>query len=99
MLFNSFEFLLGFLPLVLVAVHYARQSSSEAAMLVLVVASLIFYSWWDIRYTPVLLSSLGFNYFFGNILRVQRRRFMLLVGILTNLVPLVFWKYTRWLTP
>lgn len=35
MLFNSFEFLLGVLPLVLVAVHYARQSSSEAAMLVL----------------------------------------------------------------
>lgn len=35
MLFNSFEFLLGFLPLVLVAMHYARQSSSEAAMLVL----------------------------------------------------------------
>lgn len=33
MLFNSFEFLLGFLPLLLVAVHYARQSSSEAAML------------------------------------------------------------------
>lgn len=98
MLFNSFEFLLGFLPLVLVAVHYARQSSSEAAMLVLVVASLIFYSWWDIRYTPVLLSSLVFNYCFGNILRGQRRRFMLLVGILTNLVPLVFWKYTRWLT-
>lgn len=98
MLFNSFEFLLGFLPLVLAAVHFSRRHSSDAAMLVLVVASLVFYSWWDITYTPVLVCSLLFNYFFGMYLRTKRDRLVLVLGILTNLAPLVFWKYARWIT-
>jgi alginate O-acetyltransferase complex protein AlgI len=98
MLFNSFEFLLGFLPLALVALHYARRHSSDAAMLVLVVASFIFYSWWDIRYTPILVCSLAFNYWFGTYLRTNRVRLLLVVGILSNLAPLVFWKYARWIT-
>ena len=32
----------------------------------LVFASLFFYSWWNIAYLPIILSSLLFNYIIGN---------------------------------
>jgi len=97
-LFNSFEFLLGFFPLVLLLLHFARKHSSEMAMAVIVVASLGFYSWWDYAYTPVLLWSLAFNFVYSHWLFRSRTKLKLALGILINLAPLVFWKYTRWIT-
>lgn len=62
MLFNSYTFLFAFLPATLLAFFLAARFRPRAGMLVLVLASLAFYSWWDRRYLLLLLGSAAFNY-------------------------------------
>ncbi len=53
MLFNSQVFITGFLPIVL-GLYYAVASHRAARQAVVVLASLAFYGWWDIRFVPLL---------------------------------------------
>lgn len=97
MLFNSVEFLLLFLPLTVWLFSKAKQRSQVHAMGLLLAASLIFYSWWDVRFAPLLLSSILVNYPFGRWLDKHRSRGWLVAGIVLNLMPLVAFKYSGWL--
>ena len=66
MLFNSYEFLLGFLPVTLVLYFLtARWIGSKAALALLVAASLFFYGWWNPRYLLLLGVSMVGNYALG----------------------------------
>lgn len=48
MLFNSYEFLLVFLPITLICYYQiAKHFQSIGAKYFLVLASLVFYSYWD----------------------------------------------------
>lgn len=88
MLFNSFEFLFAFLPVVcLVYFVLARVASPGLARCWLAVASFCFYAYWDVRYVPLLAGSVVFNFF------VARRRW-LVVGILGNIAAIGYYKYT-----
>ena len=66
----------------------------------LVFASLFFYSWWNISYLPIILSSLLFNYIIGNSLnenfkKVQvHKKSLLSFGIVSNVALLGYFKYT-----
>ena len=66
----------------------------------LVFASLFFYSWWNITYLPIILSSLLFNYVIGNSLnenfkKVQiHKKLLLTFGIVANIALLSYFKYT-----
>ena len=69
MLFNSYEFIFAFLPLTFFIYFYLNSKRlTEASKGFLVFASLFFYSWWNIVYLPLILSSMLFNYVIGNIL-------------------------------
>ena len=60
MLFNSYQFIFGFLPAVCVSYFVvARFWGRRAGMGVLVAASLFFYGWWNDRYLWILLLSIG----------------------------------------
>jgi D-alanyl-lipoteichoic acid acyltransferase DltB (MBOAT superfamily) len=64
----------------------------------LVFASLFFYSWWNVKYLPLILSSMLFNYVIGNELskdraRGIRKKGILIVGIVANLGLLGYFKY------
>jgi D-alanyl-lipoteichoic acid acyltransferase DltB (MBOAT superfamily) len=63
-LFNSFEFLFAFLPVVAIA-WYALRQWAPLGSLWLVAASLFFYGWWDARYVPLLLGSIAVNFAIG----------------------------------
>ena len=69
----------------------------------LVFASLFFYSWWNIAYLPIILSSLLFNYVIGNSLnenfkKVQvHKKALLAFGIAANVALLGYFKYTDFL--
>ncbi len=54
MLFNSQLFILGFLPVVLGG-YYALAGSRPLRQAFVVLASLVFYGWWDVRYVPLLV--------------------------------------------
>ena len=67
MLFNSYEFIFIFLPLSFFIYFYLLEKRLiTGAKGFLVFASLSFYSWWNISYLPLTLTSMLFNYIVGN---------------------------------
>ena len=60
----------------------------------LVFASVCFYSYWNIDYVPLLLSSIGWNYTFGKLLqRGVYGKVLLALGIGGNISLLGYYKY------
>ena len=98
MVFTSHVFLLVFLPATLGAVLLARRLSGRGGVVVvLVVASLLFYGYWDWRYLSLLSASILFNYGFSRLLLrpygERARCWLLGVGVGVNLAVLGFFKY------
>lgn len=67
----------------------------------LIFASLFFYSWWNIKYLPLILCSIIFNFSIGTLLGKSEiknkgisRKAVLVFGISVNLVLLAYYKYT-----
>lgn len=100
MLFNSDVFLLAFLPAVLLAFRALTLARSERATLVfLILASFLFYGWWDWHFVFLLVGSVLFNFACADLLRRARatnvRRTLLAFGVAANLAALSYFKYTR----
>lgn len=100
MLFNSFAFLLFFLPVAfaLDAVLH-RQGRPRAAMAMLVAASLFFYAWWNPAYLPLLLASILFNHGVAGRMHAApaTRRRWLVLGVGGNLAAIAWFKYAGFL--
>ena len=101
MLFNSYEFIFLFLPFSFFIYFYLLEKRLiTGAKGFLVFASLFFYSWWNIAYLPLILSSMLFNYVIGNSLnenfkKVQlHKKSLLTLGIIANLALLGYFKYS-----
>lgn len=97
MLFNSFEFIYLFLPTSL-AVYFLlnRQRLTLASKAWLVSTSLFFYSWWNIRYLPLILGSIVFNYAVGTSFTKRediKKKSVLVLGIFANIALLGYFKY------
>jgi alginate O-acetyltransferase complex protein AlgI len=96
--FSSPVFLFLFLPVVLALYYFARR---EVSNLILLVASLFFYSWGEPRQFYIMLISIAFNYVMG--LRVQHARsqamkhLTLVIAVALNLSVLVYFKYASFL--
>ena len=99
MLFNSVEFLLAFLPIVLI-VYYLLPHRQQNAFLVL--ASCFFYASWDWRFLLPLLCTTGLDYWVAGQLEAShqrgaadapRRKRLLWVSVAANLSLLGFFKY------
>ncbi len=101
MLFNSYEFIFLFLPITFFVYFYLNSVRlTEAAKGFLVFSSLLFYSWWNVVYLPLILSSMLFNYVVGNMLsrhggvgRVSKKT-VLIFGICSNVLLLGYFKYS-----
>ena len=100
MLFNSVEFIFLFLPASIVGFFILANSfGGRAAVAWATLASFLFYGWWDVRYLPLLLGSICFNYLVGRRIlgsRLERSGLILLwIGIVGNLALLGYFKYTN----
>jgi D-alanyl-lipoteichoic acid acyltransferase DltB (MBOAT superfamily) len=95
MLFNSYEYLIYFLPLSLAAFFLLARTRASFAVGALVAASLFFYGWWNPKYLPLILGSIGFNFAIGRALRGSLRhgKALLGFGIAANLALLGIFKY------
>ncbi len=98
MLFNSYIFIFAFLPVVFSVYHILlKHRDVLSAKVFLVLASLFFYSWWNIAYLPILVFSLLFNFYIGELLQkscaADRKKLVLAVGIVTNISLLAYYKY------
>ena len=79
MLFSSLQFILIFLPITWGLYFWLNhQRLILAGKVVLVLASLFFYAYWDVRYLPLMLISILFNFSVGTILVREYRKDALL---------------------
>ena len=92
MLFNSYDYLLWFLPGTLV-VFFLLGRRPLAAQAWLTVASLFFYGWWNPSHLPLILASIAFNFAIAQWLRSGARRAVLALGVTANLALLGVFKY------
>lgn len=99
MLFNSREFIVGFLPITLVGFYLLVHGGLyRGAKIWLLVASLFVYFCWDPVCWPILLLSVGVNFVLTEKLRGlagSARRTLFLVGLLFNILLLGVFKYTN----
>ncbi len=100
MLFNSYEFLFVYLPVTWVMFLVIRRFVPVWGNAWLALASLFFYGWWDIRFMPIFLTSVAFNFAVGRKIQSavergqdQSAHLWLWVGVSLNLVALGFFKY------
>jgi len=100
-LFNSYTFLLGFLPATLLLYFATGRWAPRYAFAALGLASLFFYAWWDPRYLALILGSIAFNFVAGSKLlgwaplpqRAVARSRLLALAVTANLVLLGLFKY------
>ena len=102
MLFNSQAFLFFFLPLTLIATVAAlKWLGRTAAMAALTLASLIFYGRWQVNALLIVGASIVFNYMLAQTIAKsvdpRRRRQVLTLGVVGNLVALAYFKYANFL--
>ncbi len=98
MLFNSYNFILVFLPITLVGYFsLSKFHFTRFAQLWIVAASLLFYTYWSIPYLPLLLISIFVNYRISeSILQTKQqhqRKGLLWLGLSFNLGLLAYFKY------
>lgn len=97
MLFNSYSFLLLFLPISLLGYFVLGARSKAWGGAWLAACSLVFYGWWDYHYIPLLLASVGFNYLAGHQLArhagTVRGKWILILSVAGNLGLLAYYKY------
>jgi D-alanyl-lipoteichoic acid acyltransferase DltB (MBOAT superfamily) len=96
MLFNSLDFAV-FLPLVFFLYWFAANKSLKIQNFFLVLASYVFYGWWDYRFLILIFVSTLVDYFAGLAISraraIYKRRIYLGISIFINLGLLGFFKY------
>lgn len=96
MLFNSFEFAV-FLPIVFMLYWFILNKNLKLQNFLLLIASYVFYGWWDWRFLLLLLFISLSNYLIG--LKIdsnqsdKKRKIWLLSGLIINLGVLSVFKY------
>jgi len=93
--FNSPEFAC-FLPIVFIA-YWFFSKFHNAQNVVLLIASYIFYGWWDVRFLLLIVASSTIDYFVGlgleKLERTSARKLLLTLSVFANLGMLGVFKY------
>ncbi|MFN4220952.1 MULTISPECIES: MBOAT family O-acyltransferase [Novosphingobium] len=100
MLFNSFEFLLVFLPIALIGYYILIKAGLKRFLFVwLVACSLVFYGFWAPRYALLLIASMAVNYTLGRLIERHNESrtggYILFLGIALNVAVLGYFKYAN----
>jgi D-alanyl-lipoteichoic acid acyltransferase DltB (MBOAT superfamily) len=98
MLFNSYEFIFIFLPVVLVGYLFLVRSGHRAVIAWLAIASIAFYGYWKPAFLLVLAASITMNYLCSRLIikageESGFKRLVLVAGVTANLLLLGYYKY------
>ncbi len=99
MVFSSILFLFRFFPVAMLLYYLAPRRYKNLALLL---ESLVFYSWGEVRYFPIMIASILVDYIASNGIQRHRQsrgacRGFLLLSVVFNLGMLGFFKYTNFL--
>ncbi len=101
MIFNSIDFAI-FLPIVFILYWFVTNSNLKLQNVLLLVASYVFYGWWDWRFLSLIVFSSFVDYFIGIGLSKteskQKRKLLLWTSIFVNIGFLGFFKYYNFFT-
>lgn len=96
MFFNSFEYLL-FLPVVFIVYWFLLKKHLILQNVFILIASYVFYGWWDWRFLGLIAFSTGVDYVLGIAIDQEsvekRRKLYLACSLAINLGLLAFFKY------
>lgn len=98
MLFNSYTFILVFLPVVIGGFYvFSRTGDRRSTVAFLALSSVVFYGWWNPKYLLLILTSILVNFFISRKLQPDRAtsRQWLWIGVAFNLVLLGYFKYAN----
>lgn len=98
MFFNSIDFAI-FLPIVFILYWFIFKNNLKLQNLLIVIASYIFYGWWDYKFLSLIFLSTLFDFIVGIQLdktdSIKKRKALLWFSILMNLGFLGFFKYSN----
>ncbi len=96
MLFNSLDFAI-FLPIVFFLYWFVFRKNLRGQNILIIIASYIFYGWWDWRFLSLIIISTLLDYIIGLKLGAEenskKRKWLMFTSILVNLGFLGFFKY------
>lgn len=96
MLFNSIDFVI-FLPIVFLLYWFVTNQNLRLQNSLIVIASYIFYGWWDWRFLSLIIFSTFIDYSIGIFLSKEdnqlKRKLFLWASIIVNIGFLGFFKY------
>ncbi len=95
MVFSSIVFLYIFLPILLILYFIVPSKFKNAIM---IIGSLVFFAWGEIRYIPIMLLLAVMDFICGKKINKNRddknkKRFFLFIDIGVNILILFFFKY------
>ena len=94
MLFNSLEFIYGFLPITFGLFYLAAKFRLlKLCTIILLVASLFFYAYWNFFYFFLILFKIVTNYGLSLALEKHRSKWILWFSIIFNIGMLCYFKY------
>ncbi|MCB9034319.1 MAG: MBOAT family protein [Chitinophagales bacterium] len=98
MLLNSLDFAI-FLPIVLILYWIIGSKRVKLQNILLLIASYIFYGWWDWRFLSLIFISSIVDYTVGNKIHQtednKKRKYLLIISLIVNLGFLGFFKYAN----
>lgn len=94
MVFSSITFLYYFLP-ILILVYYIVPS--KLRNLTILIFSLVFYFYGEPKYVLLLVASFTLNYLFAKMIYKNKSKTYLMIGVIINILILVYFKYTNFL--
>ena len=93
MVFSSLEFICVFLPVVFLI--YCILPGIRLKNALLIVASLLFYTYGEPRYVLLMIFSAAFNYVSARVMMaLHQKKWVLFANVVVNLGLLAFFKYT-----
>ncbi|PNQ73889.1 membrane-bound O-acyltransferase family protein [Hanstruepera neustonica] len=96
MLFNSIDFVI-FLPIVFLLYWFVTNRNLKLQNLFLLIASYVFYGWWDWRFLSLIIFSSLVDYTIGNLMGQSKsglkRKSLLILSLCVNLGLLGVFKY------
>lgn len=101
MLFNSYAFLFGYLPVTFSGFFLLARYNHRLAASFLAAASIVFYGYWNPAYVGLLAASIVFNFVAGVSISPgrqgpeNRKKRVLTLAIIANLTLLAYYKYAN----